>query len=53
MKIKRIFIKHSDVLLVASTFLFFYIKNNPLNKIEPSWLGGGINLNLFKVVMLS
>ena len=40
MKIKRIFIKHSDVLLVASTFLFFYIKNNPLNKIEPSWLGG-------------
>ena len=40
MKIKRIFIKHSDVLLVASTFLFFYIKNNPLSKIEPSWLGG-------------
>ena len=40
MKIKRIFIKYSDALLVTSTFLFFYIKNSSLSEIEPSWLGG-------------
>ena len=39
MKIKKYFINNSDVLLVAFTFLFFYIKNSP-SKIDPGWLGG-------------
>ena len=39
MKIRKIFINNSDILLVVSTFLFFYIKNSP-SKIDLGWLGG-------------